>query len=427
MSDSIWDNSSYLDASGYGVTTAINPEQAFGIQASQVATGTITMALVLPRMNDPSALLGEDWAQREAVLNGLTQAQVGAIYGADSAQYATLISYLSTVPGVTMPTAAEGYVSSAQSRTVWVNLDSQAFQTLFGQKLLSGTSSSNSTIKYWDGNLAPNASLGTLAGLWTQAAQLPPATPQDKSAVTLAEGPQGIGNTSGGGYQLQSNTPAELYPNQIATEYNIPLAGSSVATPTIGLLEPDGSALPDNANQLLQAYRANAGVTGTGTISNGPDQPTGAEPASDERSLDVGVVAAAAPNSNIVTEGGAGSDYSAIEESVWGGGTKLANLSSSFNDYAQANPASPFAAAFQGLYQDVALNNVSFFQDAGDGGSSNQLATGLPDATTNVDTYTVTVGGTSTSSQAQVAAAGAANTGGAANINAGIAGLGQQA
>ena len=122
MSDSIWDNSSYLDASGYGVTTATTPEQAFGIQSSQVSTGTLTMALVLPRLNDPTALLGENWAQREAVLNGLTPAQVGAIYGADPARYAALTAYLSTVPGVTMRTAADGYVSSAQSRTVWVNL-----------------------------------------------------------------------------------------------------------------------------------------------------------------------------------------------------------------------------------------------------------------------------------------------------------------
>ena len=47
MSDSIWDNASYLDASGYGTTTATTPEQAFGIQGSQVATGPFTMALVL--------------------------------------------------------------------------------------------------------------------------------------------------------------------------------------------------------------------------------------------------------------------------------------------------------------------------------------------------------------------------------------------
>ena len=427
MSDSIWDNSSYLDASGYGVTTATTPEQAFGIQSSQVSTGTLTMALVLPRLNDPTALLGENWAQREAVLNGLTPAQVGAIYGADPARYAALTAYLSTVPGVTMRTAADGYVSSAQSRTVWVNLDAQAFQTLFGQKLLSGTSSSNTTIQYWDGNLTPNASLGPLAGLWPAGVPAAPATPQDTSAVPLMEGPQGIGNSSGGGYQLQSNTPTDLYPNRIAAEYNFPLAGSNVATPTIGLIETDGSALPDNANQLIQAYRTDAGVSGTGTISEGPDQPLGTEPVTDERSLDVGVVATAAPNSNIVSEAGASGGYTALEEAVWGNGTKLGDLSSSFSLSQRVNPASPFAAALGGLYQDVALNNVSFFQDAFDGGSSDQVATGLPEPDTNVDTYTVTVGGTSTSSQAQVNAAGAADTGGAANINAGIATLAQQA
>ena len=59
-------------------------------------------------MNDPAALLGENWAQREAVLNGLTTAQVGALYGADPARYDQLTTYLSTVPGVTLPTAAQG-------------------------------------------------------------------------------------------------------------------------------------------------------------------------------------------------------------------------------------------------------------------------------------------------------------------------------
>ena len=66
----------------------------------------------------------------EAVLNGLAPTQVGAIYGADPAQYAALTAYLSTVPGATLPTSGDGYVSSAQSRTLWVKLDAQAFQTL---------------------------------------------------------------------------------------------------------------------------------------------------------------------------------------------------------------------------------------------------------------------------------------------------------
>ena len=308
-----------------------------------------------------------------------------------------------------------------------MDLDASAFQTLFGQQLKSGTSSAGTKIAYWDGNLTPNASLGTLAGLSPRFVQRPSAFPQDTSGVPLAEGPQGIGNTSGGGYQIQRNTPADLYPNQVGENYNFPLANANTATPSIGLIETNGSALPDNANQLIQAYRTSAGVTGTGTISEGPDQPPGMAPVSEERSLDVGVVAAAAPNSNIVSEAGGNDIYSATEEAVWGGGAKLFDLSSSFSMSARVNPASPFGAAVQGLYQDAALNNVSFFQDSFDGGSSDGIATGLPEADTNVDTYTITVGGTSTSSQAQVAAAGAADTGGAANVNAGIDALAQRA
>ena len=178
----------------------------------------------------------------------------------------------------------------------------------------------------------------------------------------------------------------------------------------------------------MQAYHSQAGVTGTGTISEGPVETTPTTvPTADERSLDVGVVATAAPNSNIMTYAGSGGSYAAIQEAIWGGGTKLSELSTSFGLGTKPLPGSPFYAALQGLNTDAALNNITMFDAGGDGGSSSQLATGTVAANPDASGYNVVVGGTSTSDQQQVAAAGAATTDGGPNINSGVATLLAQA
>ena len=210
---SIWNNSTFLDLVGAGITTATTTEAAYGITAPTAYDGTVTVALVLPRMNDPTALLAGSYAQREAVLNGLTPAQVGARYGASQSAFDTLTKYIATVAGATMASTAK-YVSTPQSQTVWVTLNSAAFQTLFGTPLLS----SGLGFAFWNGTLTPNANIASLAGAYVlTGAPQPPATPQDTTAATLTDGPQGVANTSGGGYAA-SNTPVgsqELYPTRL--------------------------------------------------------------------------------------------------------------------------------------------------------------------------------------------------------------------
>ena len=450
MSGSIWSSSSFLDLTGYGLTTATTPAQAFGITSPTTATGTVTVALVLPRSNDPTSLLNEGWAQREARLNGLSQAQVGAEFGATTAQYNSLMSAVTNAGGTVLP-SSEGYVSSAASRTLWVSLNSASFDALFGQTLQSGTQTNaasglSPSVTYWDGNLTPSASLPVLAGMWVVTNSQPGPTDQAPVGISVAlpNGPQGVGNTAGGGYGTNTGVAPnqELYPDQIASEYDFPLTvtgASGTATPTIGLIEPrfgdsttsDQTVAQANAaaTAAVAAYRAEAGIGGTGAVGAGTGEPVGSGPGSQEQALDLGVVAASAPNSNIVTYVGNNNVenvYLAFEQAIWGGGPTISDLSSSVRIGERVPPNSPFFAALQGLYQDAALNNISVFQASGDGGSSALLGTGVTQVnTSDVSQYTVSVGGTSTSSQAQIAAAGAANGGN--NINAAVATLAQDA
>jgi len=431
----VWTNTSFLDLTGYGIIApGATVTTAYDLTGTPTtASGNVTVALVLGRTTtsgatDPATLLAQNWALREQTLAGMTPAQVGVAYGADPAQFNALQTYL----GTTVLGAAQGYVSSAASRTVWVTLNAGAFNTLFGQTLLNPASGSpNSSMAFWNGNLTPNSNLANLAGMWVVGAPQPPEATLDSTPVSLTDGPQGVGNTAGSGYQVAntSYSPQSATPNTVAAQYNFPLTNTNatIATPTVGLIETGGgiSVAPGgDPNALLTQYRATVGVTGTGTLSAGPVEQATSVPSGGERSLDIGIIAAAAPNSNIVAYGGAGDVFSTMQEAIWGGGAKIADLSSSFAEADRSSPNSPFYAAYQALYMDAALNNISVFESSGDGGSSYKIATGLPQTDPSHDsTYALVVGGTSISSQKQVGAAGAATTDGGPNINAGIATL----
>ncbi len=396
---SIWDNSSYVDLTGYSVTTATTPEAEFGVTGTRVATGTVTVALVLPRTNDPTTLLGEDWAQREAILTSLTSNQLAATYGASPVSFNAIESYLATVAGANVLGQSNGYVTSAASRTIWVSLDAAAFRQLFNTQLLTSKGGGLVGDTFWDGNLQPSTAIANLAGLWVESSPTVPATAQTTQGVTLQPGPQGVGNTSA--------TVQALYPNQIAAEYNFPLDGDTAVTPpAVGLIEPGvGAAVPtgEDADQALQRYRKAAQVSGNGTLSEGPVETKPTETSNGERALDLGIVAAAAPNSDIVAYNGAGDIYSATQEAIWGGGDAIGTLSSSYHITNKPTPDSPFFAALQGLYEDAALNNITFFDSSGDHGSSGAYATGKTETSTSNDSpYIVTVGGTSTSSLEQI-------------------------
>ena len=403
-------DSTYLDLTSYRgnaplpASTGPNTSFAFNV------------ALVFERANDPTALLEADWGARQAQLETLNANNtLWSTYGADPAAYQQARTELTNLGFTLFPEGtATQYVSSAESRTIWVKVDQTNFATLFGTDLLTGVvNPANTPVSFWQGNLSLPDTLTSLGvkGLMFDTTMFLSilADPGTGTAVELPQGPLSPGNSGPGGNQL--------FPNEIAALYDFPF--NSATTPalwetvqaaTIGLLEPNlGTKLPGGDPTLFAAradeYRAKAGVTTNGTYVD--VSPGGAsQTLSTERTLDVGVVTTASPTSTLVLYAGSGDasnasgiPFTAYQAAFWDEVNKPAVVSSSFRDYPHIAPDSPFDFAYRELYVDAALRNITMINAVGDGGSGDQYANGL----TNVDTmhaspYTLVTGGTSLSS-----------------------------
>jgi hypothetical protein len=128
-------NSTFMDFVSYrsnapGAPTGGNPLDA---------STKINVALVLDRANDPTALLQSDWATRQNELATLNDnGTLWTRYGADPAKYAAVQTALAALGIKTLDQLStenntpNGYVSSAESRTIWVQVDGISFSTLFG-------------------------------------------------------------------------------------------------------------------------------------------------------------------------------------------------------------------------------------------------------------------------------------------------------
>lgn len=71
------DKSTFIDFTGYRVTAAATAEAAYGITDGRLfnhTDGGFNVALVLPRVADPTTLLNGDWASRQAALDALGSA-----------------------------------------------------------------------------------------------------------------------------------------------------------------------------------------------------------------------------------------------------------------------------------------------------------------------------------------------------------------
>ena len=132
-------NSSYLDFTGYRITSQPDVESAYGISSSDVSSASyagINVALVLGRVQDPTALLSENWAARQQTLAELGSAGTWATYGADPNQFNAIEQGLSSLHLTVLDGTNSNYVTSAQSRTIWVELNSaDDFNRLFGTTL----------------------------------------------------------------------------------------------------------------------------------------------------------------------------------------------------------------------------------------------------------------------------------------------------
>ena len=411
-------NSTYLDYDSYR-STAPAPTGA-----APAGNFTFNVALVLDRANDPTALLQSDWASRQQQLEALSDSgTLWSTYGANPATYNQVLGELGAlgIPTVNQIDPANGYVSSAESRTVWVQVDQSNFATLFGTPLVSGHDQAGNAVTYWQGNLALPQGLAALGvkGLWFDTDMFGTVLPPSGGGAAAAppQGPQSIGNSAPRGDVI-------LYPQQIAQDqYNFPLSGalwdpssgSAVKTGTIGLLEPGiGDALGPNTppgafQSLLDAYRRTVGIATSGQVTT--VAPGGQQATSDasERSLDVGVATAINPQSPLVLYAGSGFSqhanadaYTAYQAAFWDTTNNPEVVSSSYRFHPTlAAPGSPFLFAVDELFVDAALRGVTVLTSAGDGGSGGWTGDGVTNVvTTRGSPFDLMVGGTSLSTLA---------------------------
>jgi hypothetical protein len=408
-------NSEFLSFAGYRITNATTTGEAYGFTDGEASTTcSYNVAIMLDRVEDPTAMLAGDWASRQAAL---ADPDLWTNYGADPTTYAMVVQALVDA-GLTLIENNSGgnngfYTSSVENRTIWVQLNSaEDFNTLFGtgpgDQVLQYSPSAD--IHFWDSELALPEEWGVV-GLWFDVQHRAPAENLGSSPpVTLPTGSPSPGNR--GDVDV-------LSPQDIAKRYNFPLDGQNVATDVIGLIEPGaGSAVPGDASgagfqALLTAYLDYVGVNGTGQVSvQGIDGQQA--PSSGERSGDVGIVAAINPNSDLQLFTGSGrtfdnagsSVFTAIQASIWNSvnGVLPPVVSSSYDDVVALAPGSPYSTAYRQLFIDAALMNQTNVIAVGDGGSGGEIGNGLNNVqATNTQPYNILVGGTSLSSQAVAA------------------------
>ncbi|OYY13734.1 MAG: hypothetical protein B7Y70_01180 [Rhizobiales bacterium 35-68-8] len=400
--------SSYLEFLNWRMNDATTVPEAFGFSGGNLYPLTSDMelhlALIIERANDPEALLAQRWADRQSDLAGLEAAgTLWDVYGGRQADYDAVQAGLATA-GIAVEDAATGYVSSAESRTLWVSVTPQEFFDLTGQRLYwVGGSASDPFAVYWEGELnLPDAWAGLVDALWVDTFVVPDQSGTG-AAVTLPQGPQSPGNSTSLDYEAVS-----YYASTIAQLYNFPLAAdSSLVTGIIGLVEPQvGDRLPpavtDSFQTLLDQFRASAGLpTGAGYYNVGPTGPwSEVWGRAGERSEDVGVVAAVNAGATLGLYSGPGltgqSNFTGYQSAIWDTVNNPAILSSSWSDPMSTAPGSAFYRAYRELFVDAALRNITVFTDSSDGGSGAQTGNGRTNVwQNNLSSYAIVVGGTS--------------------------------
>jgi len=380
-----------------GTTAATVSDLTTSSNANSLASG-ITVGLVLDRAHDPSSLLSGNWAQRQTAIAALSNSGgPWATYGADQATYGATQTAITNLLGSApaQAAAATGYVSSAADRTIWLTLTPNQFTNLFGQDLWKVTNNaSNQSVQAlaWTGSLnLPAAIASAVKGLWFEE-NVTIANPaiMDGTLVPPTIGPQGIGNNA---TNVVAATPAA-----IAASYKFPLT-SDIPTDPIALVEGNV-----NIQATLFAdynlYRQQIGlapvtpaqfqvVSGTNSTTN--TSTTG------ELALDISVIAGAAPNSTqLLYSFLGGTPFNAYQQAFFDTAHHAPVLSSSYPVTGQPTANSPFQWAWQQLFVDGALANVSVVMAGGDEGASATYANGIANlANTHSSPFTLIVGGTS--------------------------------
>jgi hypothetical protein len=359
----------------------------------------VTVGLMLDRATSADALLSGNWAQRQSALAAFqNDASLWSTYGADAATYAAVQSQIVTALGsdAALTAASQlGYISTAADRTIWLTLSSSEFSALFGTSLLridGGTADHPINALAWTGNLALNdavTSAAAIKGLWVErsVAITNPAV-LSTTHFEPQQGPQGIGNAT---TDKVTATPAA-----VAANYNFPLP-SDVATGAVALVETN----VNNQAALFAAFNEYRQAMGLAPVTQQQFQVVSgtnvAGEVAGELTLDISVVAGAVPNSTqLLYSDLGGTPFNAYQQIFFDSVNNPAVLSSSYPTIGQPTANSPFQWAFQQLFVDGVLANVSVHMAGGDEGASAAIANGIANAANSHSSpYTLLVGGTS--------------------------------
>ncbi len=197
-------NSTYLDFTSwhsYSNPSLAFPQVAYGWDSGNIftpaASQTVNVALVLPRAHEAAALLESNWATRQQIIADLNaNGTLWQTYGAQQSAYDNLISQLQGMGIAILGQGGDGYVTSQESRTVWVSLNATQFNTVFGTPLLGwGRSPTDIDTFFWNNSLTVQDGFG-VTGLWFDMNAGLAVQNQNSSFYNPAFGPQSIGNAA---------------------------------------------------------------------------------------------------------------------------------------------------------------------------------------------------------------------------------------
>ena len=403
-------NSTFLQATSEGLlpestvetSTLDQIKEAFGADhVDDGSNASLVVAVVLNRATDASSILDGSWGERQTAIQ---QADFWSQYGADTATYDAVKTELVNRGAVVLDTG--GYVSTAESRTIWVTLDNAAFQSIFGQQLhvlRDGDDKKIATV--WADSLTlPDGIAADVGGFWVDqnAAAIP--VQVGGSGVVLNEGQQGTANYDYG----QSKYGVAGTPMAIADYYNYPLNARDlqtvIETPNIGLVEPQLN--PETYESLLtQLNEYRTQILGVAPLTAAEllqtQDANGKDYTKSEMTLDVSIVSGAAPTSDMIFYSKLEDDsttFAATQQAIWDDINKPVVLTSSFSDQVRFAADSPFAWAYEQLMEDAVLRNITIAMSAGDGGSGQQYANGVTNGRdTHLNQWSLVVTATSLS------------------------------
>src|SRR5260370_10866728 len=127
-------NSTFLDFTSYGTTTATTVADAYGLSGAPIpAQASINVAVILPRANDPTALLASNWGTRQATLEHLNDSgTLWSTYGASATDYTNTKNALAGYGTLLGLDGNYRYITSQDSRTVRGSVAPAEVPTRFG-------------------------------------------------------------------------------------------------------------------------------------------------------------------------------------------------------------------------------------------------------------------------------------------------------